>query len=141
MQTACETKQCLTESLSILVVDDEADVRELLSEILEECGYQVFQAEDGKDALRCLHARQMDLIITDLIMPEQEGLETISRMRMEMPEMKIIAMSGSFEPSYLRVARLLGADRTLQKPFSFDDVLAVVRQLFPVNGHSPAARE
>lgn len=130
MQNAEDTKTH-TDHLSILVVDDEADVRELLAEILEESGYRVAQAGDGKEAFTRLLEGPVDLLITDLIMPEREGLETIARIRAERPEMKIIAMSGSFEPSYLRAAKLLGADRTLQKPFSFDDVLCTVEQLFP----------
>lgn len=141
MQMANEASATMARPLTILVVDDEDDVRELLADILSEAGHRVRQAEDGKAAMLRLAELSVDLLITDLIMPEREGLETISRIRTERPEMKIIAMSGSFEPSYLRAARLLGADRTLQKPFSFDDVLSTVGQLFPEIGGQWPKRE
>ncbi len=141
MHTANETIATPAPALSVLVVDDETDVRKLLAEILEGSGYHVAQAEDGKEAFLRLDESHVDLLITDLIMPEREGLETISRIRTERPEVKIIAMSGSFEPSYLRAARLLGADRTIQKPFTFDDVLTAVEHLFPNIGLEQPKRE
>ena len=101
---------------SVLVVDDDAKVRALIHAVLEEQGYYVLEAIDGKEACSHVTNHKTDLIITDLIMPEQEGLETIQWIRAASPDMKIIAMSGASEASYLRMARHLGANEILRKP-------------------------
>jgi PAS domain S-box-containing protein len=102
----------------ILVVDDEAGVRGFLCSALREGGYEVTEAADGKQALRQALAGGVDLVITDLVMPEQEGIETIRALRRDMPGVGIIAISGAFGGQFLKTARMLGADAVLDKPVS-----------------------
>jgi CheY-like chemotaxis protein len=71
----------------------------------------------------------VDLVLLDLVMPEQEGIETITAMRKELPGIRIVAMSGAFEGQYLEIARRLGADATLGKPLSAEQVLAKVAEV------------
>ncbi len=117
-----------TKPFSILVVDDEPDVRELVKDILEGGGYEVLTASNGREAVRCLSQCMVDLLITDLVMPDQEGIETISLLRRERPGLKILAMSGSMG-SYLSVAKKLGAHDALQKPFGLEVLLNKVERL------------
>jgi two-component system, cell cycle sensor histidine kinase and response regulator CckA len=101
---------------TILVVDDEEGVRHLFRDLLG-TRYQVLLAADGREAMKILAGdEQVDLVITDLVMPNQEGIETIRALRARHAEMRIIAMSGAFEGQFLRTAKLLGADATLTKP-------------------------
>jgi CheY-like chemotaxis protein len=113
---------------SILVVDDEPAVRDLVKEVLESGGYEVLTAGNGREAMKCLRRNIVDLVITDLVMPEQEGIETIRAIRRGQPGMKILAMSGSAAP-HLSTARKLGAQDSIQKPFSLESLLAKVEQL------------
>jgi DNA-binding response OmpR family regulator len=114
----------------VLVVDDEAGIRGLFSEILQSAGYEVLEAENGKRAIRMAADSTVDLVITDLVMPEQEGIETIVMLRKDRPHLKIIAMSGAaFGDQYLGVARKLGADTMLAKPIRPDQLLETVRQV------------
>jgi CheY-like chemotaxis protein len=108
---------------SILVVDDHEDVRVLLRDILEERGYHVFEAADGNEALAWCASVNFDLLIMDLVMPGREGIETIRELRKQKPRLKILAISGTVEGCYLRLARLLGADDTLSKPFDAESML------------------
>jgi DNA-binding NtrC family response regulator len=114
---------------SILVVDDDADVRSVLARMLEIGGYQVFEAGDGKQAVAEARNRPIDLLITDLVMPEQEGIETIKLLRKEYPALKIIAISGAFGGDFLTVAGYLGAAETLQKPLRLDAILSTVERV------------
>jgi len=113
----------------ILVADDEAGVRNLLRAILEQGGYEVIEAEDGKQALKQARAGGVDLVITDLVMPEQEGIETIQVLHKELPGIGIIAISGKSEGQYLKMAEMLGADAALAKPFSAELLLARVAEV------------
>lgn len=112
----------------ILVVDDDAVVRKVLCEMLKTNGYEVAEAANGKQALDNSQKARFDLVITDLVMPEIEGIETIKTLRREQPELKIVAMSGAFGGEYLTIAGLLGAHATLQKPLRLEVVLNTVRQ-------------
>jgi CheY-like chemotaxis protein len=106
---------------SVLVVDDEPAIRELLRLILERDGHAVTEAANGRKAMRALREAAVDLVITDIIMPEQEGMETISEIRRLWPDIKIIAMSGGgrrLSMDFLPMAERLGADLTIEKPFS-----------------------
>jgi DNA-binding NtrC family response regulator len=114
---------------TILLVDDDADVRNVLAQMLESGGYRVFEAEDGKQAVAEARRQPIDLLITDLVMPEQEGIETIKLLRREYPAMKIIAMSGAFGGDFLTVAGYLGATETLQKPLHLDTILSTVERV------------
>lgn len=116
---------------SILVVDDEDQIRRLIRETLEQAGYQVTEARDGKEALTQCRQAQADLIIMDILMPDQDGLETTSRLRREFPDVKVIAITGGSEMvgtlNFLDVAKMLGAHRTLQKPFEMKALLDAVQ--------------
>ena len=117
---------------SILVIDDEEQMRTALCSLLEGSGYEVISAPNGKEGLRLYHERSIDLIITDLIMPEKEGIETIIEMRQDFPDVKIIAISGggrSDPEDLLSLAKILGAQRTIAKPFKKEDLLNAIRDL------------
>lgn len=117
---------------TILLVDDDEQYRLMLNEVLQLAGYEVRQAQDGKEALRIYQAAPTDLVITDLIMPEKEGLETIRELRAYNPAVKIIAMSGGgrINPTdHLMMAQRFKAQRVLAKPFSPQLLLAMVKEL------------
>jgi DNA-binding NtrC family response regulator len=114
---------------SILIVDDEPGIRELLGIMLETCGHTVATAEDGIQAPKVMASRQIDVVITDLLMPERDGLEFITEVRKKYPRVKVIAMSGGghiARESYLRIAKTFGAHFLLEKPFNQSDVLGAV---------------
>jgi CheY-like chemotaxis protein len=116
----------------ILIIDDEEQIRAVFREMLERFGYEVFEATNGEEGLRLQREKPADLIITDLIMPEKEGLETIRELRQEFPEVKIIAVSGGGRigpAQYLDVAKKLGATCTLQKPVGLDQLRQEVHRL------------
>ena len=102
---------------------------ELLAEILREAGYEVAVAADGAQAQKALKESHFELMITDLAMPNVEGLETIQAVRRNYPQLNIIALSGAFGSEFLGVAKHLGARATLQKPVGPDQLLAAVRSV------------
>jgi len=105
----------------ILLVDDHAEFLAVQRELLEDAGHTVVTASDGFKALAAVEARNFDLVITDIIMPGKEGIETIVELRRRYPLLKIIAMSGGGRVgamSYLEMAEKLGAILTLEKPFN-----------------------
>jgi CheY-like chemotaxis protein len=113
----------------ILVVDDEEGIRSLVRNILVREGHEVTTAGDGVEALRVVERQAVDVVITDLIMPEKEGVETIAELRRRFPAIKIIAISvggmgGAMD--YLRLAKALGAAQTLAKPFTREALLKMV---------------
>lgn len=115
---------------SVLVVDDQDQVRQLVREILEQSGYEVEEARDGKEGLDRYRTRSTDLVIMDILMPDQDGLETIMTLRREFPDARVIAMTGGSDTigvlNFLDIARMLGAKRTLQKPFDLNVLLDTV---------------
>jgi CheY-like chemotaxis protein len=116
----------------ILVVDDDGEIREVIKQILLRSGYEVTPAANGQEALDLQKANPADLIITDLIMPEKEGLETIMEIRRDYPSVKIIAMSGGGKigpDNYLKTAKVLGAHMVLSKPFELGELLKAVKNL------------
>jgi CheY-like chemotaxis protein len=113
----------------ILVVDDEREVRLYFSNLLKDAGYEVLGAADGSEAVEAMRQSAADLILLDLVMPEQEGLETIQLLRAEFPAAKIVAISGKFEGKFLSVARHLGAHVALAKPVAAEKLLATIREL------------
>lgn len=117
---------------SILLVDDDVAFRKMLQLVLKRAGYAVQEAGNGRDALALYETEPCDLIITDLVMPEMEGIEAIMQFRRFDPEAKIIAMSGGgrLKPSVsLAAAHKLGAVRTLAKPFSHRELLDAVAEI------------
>lgn len=116
----------------ILVIDDDKQVRLLIRRMLESGGYTVEEATDGDEGMKMYMREPHDLVITDLIMPDKEGLETIRDLRRFNPDIKIIAISGGGSlpaNNYLRMAESFGAQRTLNKPFRTEDILDSVREL------------
>jgi len=116
-------------SLSILIVDDDDQIREMLQLLLEAGGHRVEVAADGKVASRLIADRVFDLVLTDVLMPERDGLEFIGEVRKIQPAMKIIAMSGGghiARESYLKIAKAFGANAVLEKPFSNTELMAAV---------------
>ncbi|MBI5691793.1 MAG: response regulator [Verrucomicrobia bacterium] len=118
----------------ILLVDDDPFVRNSLLAVLQRAGCTVVAAENGKVALSLLAKQTFDWLVTDLVMPEMEGMELIRAVRLTHPQLRILAMSGGGRVApcnYLPMARLLGAHRVLEKPFLFADLLAVLRDSTP----------
>ena len=114
----------------ILVIDDDASIRALLREVLEMEGHAVQDAADGDEGVRLYRKKPADLIITDVLMPEKDGVELIMELQEHYPEVRIIAMSGGgrgLDATFnLRMAKDFGALRVLAKPFSPADVVAAV---------------
>ena len=131
--------------MRVLVIDDDDSLREIVSSALELAGYEVAQAENGLKGVELLRDARADLVITDIIMPVQEGVGTILEIRKEFPDLKIIAMSGgtrSGTVDYLEVAEKLGATDTLSKPFRQQRLLSAVREALgqPENADSASKR-
>lgn len=117
---------------TILVIDDDFYVREMLKTVLEDAGYDVLEAENGHVGVRLFSENKVDMIITDIIMPEKEGLETIQDVRRASPDVKIIAMSGGAKvgpTNYLKLAEHFGANRVFQKPIHISELLGNIREL------------
>lgn len=117
---------------SILVIDDDTAVRNTVRLILERAGYLVREADGGEQGVKLYRDARADLVITDLFMPQQDGIETIQQLRAEFPDARILAVSGGASlgaEGPLIDARLLGADETLAKPFSREDLLHRVQGL------------
>jgi CheY-like chemotaxis protein len=123
----------------ILVVDDEEGMREWLATVLEGLGHQVFTAQDGVEARRLATRMALDFLITDISMPNEEGLGTIRALRKAYPGLKIIAMSGA-NPESLMDAKLLGAHAVLQKPFTSDMLLKRMRAIGRARDAQPAPK-
>lgn len=114
---------------TILVIDDDPDIRDLIKTTLESAGHKVILAVDGRDGVQHYRTKGADLVITDLFMPHQEGLETIKQLRMEFPDVRIVAISGKpTGGTMLSVAQHLGATAVLPKPFLPDELLKLVEQ-------------
>ncbi len=118
--------------MKILIIDDDEQMRILLRQVMEWAGYEVVEAADGRAGMLKQRKEHADLVITDLIMPEQEGLETITGLKKEYPELKIIAISGGGRigpDAYLPAAQELGADRVFSKPFDVRELANTVKEL------------
>jgi len=118
---------------SILVIEDDADLRPILERTLVSAGYDVRTAPDGKEASKLYHDKSPDLVITDIYMPNKDGLEVIMELHGSFPKTKIIAISGQVtQKNMLPAAARLGAVRTLAKPFAPQELLnAVAEALAP----------
>jgi YesN/AraC family two-component response regulator len=117
----------------VLIIDDESSIRKMLKKLLEKNGYQALEANDGKQGIALFKKHEPELIITDLIMPEKEGLETIKELKKIDPDVKIIAMSGGgiTDPKiYLNFASKFGAVRTFTKPVDNGILLSTIKEIF-----------
>ncbi|HEY1342142.1 MAG TPA: response regulator, partial [Bryobacteraceae bacterium] len=125
---------------TILVVDDDDSVRRWVRRVLTAERYAVVEAVNGRKALEYVkEGNACDLVITDLVMPEQEGLETIQTIRRERPELKIIAISGAFQGDFLSAATKLGAVAGLRKPLQAEELRDAVRRMLEADSASPAS--
>lgn len=116
-------------SRRVLVIDDDQAVRYTLETVLTAAGYEVMPAENGLCGMRLYRQAKPDLVITDIVMPDQEGLETIMEIRKVDPDAKIIAISGGGRYGgghFLELATALGASAALAKPFDLDLLLSTV---------------
>lgn len=116
----------------VLIIEDDSSFRNVLVQMLTRAGYDVRQAGDGNQALQECAAFNPDLVLTDIIMPDKEGLETIQELLALNPALKIIAMSGGgkFGPdSYLPLAQKLGAKASLQKPFMREELISTIQDV------------
>lgn len=114
----------------VLVLEDSPDLLLLLRVELEARGFEVASASSGDTALQLMERAAADVVLTDLFMPDKDGLETILELRARYPGARIIAMSGWESRAgmdYLKVAREIGAERTLRKPFGIDELVAALR--------------
>lgn len=126
----------------ILVIDDNELVRDLLRDVLEDAGHAVAVAGEGGEGIRLLAGFPADLVITDLLMPGQEGIETIQELHTQQPALKIVAISGGgsrYGVPFLEMAEKLGADATLSKPIDTGELVAVVARLVASETNSSEA--
>lgn len=120
----------------ILLVDDDELLRKMLRITLVKMGYEVREAVNGVQALKLFEQQKPDVVLTDIVMPEKEGLEIIGELRRRDPAVKIVAMSGGGRGNsvdYLKIARVMGAKRVLVKPFSNDDMTRAIEELLSGN--------
>lgn len=127
---------------NLILIDDDEVLRRALARLLERHGFSVREASNGLEGLKLMRELPAPLVVTDLIMPEMEGIETIRHLRRMYPATRIVAISagGTIGPKcYLAVAKQLGADRTLAKPFKPERLLRMVAELLapsPLAAHA-----
>jgi DNA-binding response OmpR family regulator len=114
--------------MKILVIDDDLLMLRMITRILLADGYEVLTASEGERGMTLFHQHNPDMVITDIVMPNQEGLETILTLRRDDTPLKILAMSGT-DIHLLETARLIGADAIIEKPFRAQELLSCVRDL------------
>lgn len=115
----------------ILIIDDDPDILKLLRRVLESRGHTVLEASDGSTALRHFAGDPADLVLTDIFMPQMDGIELIMRVKEAFPEARVVAMSGGGRlpmSNVLGAASMLGAEDVLAKPFTAAEVLAAVER-------------
>lgn len=116
----------------ILIIDDDLNMRETLRDILSGGKYEITITSDGREGISLHKQQAFDLIITDIIMPDMDGIEVIIELKKNHPETKIIAISGGgyyFADDYLETARALGADKVIEKPFENKELTDTVHHL------------
>jgi DNA-binding response OmpR family regulator len=115
----------------ILLIDDDDPLRTVMARAIQRGGHEVIEAVDGRQGVELFHATEVDLVITDLIMPGQEGVETIVQLRRARPSLPIIAISGGVSNSklYLEIAAKIGARSILSKPFEVAELLARINDV------------
>ncbi len=122
----------------ILIVDDEQPIRQILLDALEIDKHEICEAGSGQEAMALVQEQVFDLLITDLVMPEKNGIDLIMEIKDKYPQMRIIAISGgggiTGRFDYLPIARLIGAGSILRKPFRLPEIRSMVRQVLAENG-------
>lgn len=121
----------------ILVIDDDPSLRRTMRKVLERAGHDVVEAENGATGMSLVRDSPPDLVVTDLLMPEKEGIETIQEIRAEFPKLPIVAVSGAGsaeEGGPLLDAQLFGAEATLSKPFSVEELTETVERVLSEQG-------
>jgi len=117
----------------ILVLDDEPHIRTLVNAFLVQDGHEVDLAENGKEGLKLIGLNRYDLLITDIVMPEEDGLGVLMELKGRVPRIRMIVMSGGGTrlniDNYLNLAKLMGADRVLPKPLDFLKLQAAVKEV------------
>lgn len=116
----------------VLVIEDDSQIREMLETLLTRAGYSVLAAANGREGMHIVREEPVDLVVTDILMPVQEGIETITELKNRHPLVKVIAISGGgiVQPDdYLQMAERFGAEMTISKPFEPDDLLQALRFL------------
>ena len=124
----------------VLVIDDEPMVRQVVRRLLESAGHKVLEAENGHGGLEYLRRHRPQVVITDIIMPGKEGIETIIEMKQMVPDLRIIAISGGGRTGnldFLKLARKLGACAALSKPFDNAELLKAVDDAVSTTGADP----
>lgn len=116
----------------ILIVDDERNIRLFMAENLKVRGYDVMEARDGVEALHALQSEHIALVITDLVMPNMDGLELITRLKQDYADIPIVVVSASAEISSLNCARELSVDAVLTKPFAPQKLLQITQTVLNV---------
>lgn len=127
---------------SILIIDDNEQIRVFLRKVLEGAGYLVTEAPNGQEGLRQFRQTPTALVITDLLMPDKDGLEVTMALHRESPTVKIIVLTGgSGQRDFLDAAKELGAHRTMKKPVTVSELLHAVEQELqegsPIKGNGP----
>ena len=116
----------------ILIIDDDDQFRNMIRQLMERNGHEVEEASGGKEGIRLYRENPTDIIITDLIMPGKDGIETIQELKKEFPDVKIIAISGGGRvgpQDYLHLAKMFGARQTLTKPINLSELLNAIDEL------------
>ena len=114
--------------MRVLVIEDNADLRDYLRVALESQGYDVRTADNGRSALPYLEGHDVDVVLTDIYMPEMDGIETVAMLHRRFPGVRVIAMSGK-PATHMPVMEELGAVRVLKKPFSTEELFDALREL------------
>ena len=124
----------------VLLIDDDEMLRTVLAIGVEQAGHTVLQAEDGQKGVELARSSNVDIVVTDLIMPVQEGVETIMTLRKERPRLPIIAISGGVSNSklYLDIAGKIGAKRMLPKPFTPRQLVALIEEVLREESQKPS---
>lgn len=113
--------------MKVLVIEDNGDLRDYLRTALESQGYEVLTADNGRSALLHLERGEIDVVLTDLYMPEMDGIETLVTLHRKFPRVRVIAMSGK-PGGHIPVAEVLGVHRVLKKPFGMNELLTALQE-------------
>jgi YesN/AraC family two-component response regulator len=119
----------MNDSINILVVDDESVIREVLEKILKKGGFSVSAVGNGRLALNYLKSYRVDLLVTDIKMPEMSGLELLKEVKLRFPEVAVVVMTAFGDSYAVKDALLLGADEYITKPFKADELSLIIERV------------